>query len=80
MTALQLACVNGHEEVVRILLAAKATVDTQDKVSSAQQNILLYISLFFNCTVCANQTLGMCTYHCSVKHRCQQVHNIFKLI
>ena len=33
VTALHVACQNGHDEVVRVLLAAKATVNTQDKVS-----------------------------------------------
>ena len=32
MTALNQASMNGHHEVVRVLLAAKATVNTQDKV------------------------------------------------
>ena len=31
-TALHKASKNGHHEVVRVLLAAKATVNTQDKV------------------------------------------------
>ena len=34
MTTLHLASLNGHDEVVRVLLAAKATVDTKTKVSS----------------------------------------------
>ena len=33
-TALYLASMNGHDKVVRILLAAKARVNTQDKVRS----------------------------------------------
>ena len=33
-TALHSASNNGHAEVVGVLLAAKATVNTQDKVSS----------------------------------------------
>ena len=33
VTALHAASSNGHDEVVRVLLAAKATVNTQDKVS-----------------------------------------------
>ncbi len=33
VTALHIASNNGHDEVVRVLLAAKATVNTQDKVS-----------------------------------------------
>ena len=33
VTALYLACKNEHDEVVRVLIAAKATVNTQDKVS-----------------------------------------------
>ena len=33
-TALIKASKNGHDEVVRILLAAKATVNTQNKVST----------------------------------------------
>ncbi len=33
MTALHIASRNGHDEVVRVLLAAKATVNTQDRVS-----------------------------------------------
>ncbi len=33
VTALHAASNNGHDEVVRVLLAAKATVNTQDKVS-----------------------------------------------
>ena len=33
VTALNIASDNGHDEVVRVLLAAKATVNTQDKVS-----------------------------------------------
>ena len=32
-TPLHLACTKGHDDVVRILLAFKATVNTQDKVS-----------------------------------------------
>ncbi len=32
-TALHTASYNGHDEVVRVLLAAKATVNTQTKVS-----------------------------------------------
>ena len=32
-TALHAASSNGHDEVVRVLLAAKATVNTQSKVS-----------------------------------------------
>ena len=32
-TALVVACQNGHDEVVRVLLVAKATVNTPDKVS-----------------------------------------------
>ena len=35
-TALHYASVNGHHEVVRVLLAAKATVNTRNKVSSEQ--------------------------------------------
>ena len=34
ITALHLASQNGHDKVVRVLLAAKAAVNTQDKVSS----------------------------------------------
>ena len=33
VTALHAASNNGHDEVVRVLLAAKATVNTQSKVS-----------------------------------------------
>ena len=33
VTALHVASGNGHDEVVRVLLAAKATVNTQHKVS-----------------------------------------------
>ncbi len=33
MTALHVASIIGHDEVVRVLLAAKATVNTQDRVS-----------------------------------------------
>ena len=33
-TALLLASKNGHEDVVRVFLAAEAVVNTQDKVSS----------------------------------------------
>ena len=50
MTALHLASQNGHDEVVRVLLAAKVTVDTQDKVSSTLY--ALYIrgkSIFLMC-------------------------------
>ncbi len=32
-TALNVASSNGHDEVVRVFLAAKATVNTQSKVS-----------------------------------------------
>ena len=32
-TALHLACKKGYTEVVKVLLAAKATVNTQNKVS-----------------------------------------------
>ena len=35
-TALEQACWKGHDEVVRVLLAAKATVNMQDKVSYGQ--------------------------------------------
>ncbi len=33
VTALFIASENGHDDVVRVLLAAKATVNTQTKVS-----------------------------------------------
>ena len=33
VTALHAASYNGHDEVVRVLLAGKATVNTQNKVS-----------------------------------------------
>ncbi len=35
MTALRAASYNGHDDVVRVLLAAKATVNAQDKVSQS---------------------------------------------
>ncbi len=38
-TALHLASSNGQDEVVRVLLAAKATINTQDKVSFAVQTL-----------------------------------------
>ncbi len=39
MTALYLASDNGHDEAVKVLLAAKATVNTQDKVSFVVQTL-----------------------------------------
>ena len=33
-TALMYACLNGHEEAVKILLSAKANIDCKDNVSS----------------------------------------------
>ncbi len=38
-TALYQASYNGHDEVVRVLLAAKATVNTQTKVSFVVQTL-----------------------------------------
>ncbi len=38
-TALHIASQQGHDEVVRVLLAAKATVNTQDKVSFVVQTL-----------------------------------------
>ncbi len=40
MTALHIACGNGHDEVVTVLLAAKATVNSQTKVSYGYMNHL----------------------------------------
>ncbi len=37
MTALYAASMSGHDEVVRVLLAAKANVDTQTKVGFVVQ-------------------------------------------
>ena len=42
-TALHWASENGHNEVVRVLLAAKATVNTQDKVSFPDYLGIMYI-------------------------------------
>ena len=43
-TALHLASKNGHSEVVRVLLEAKASVNTQTKVS--------YVVYLHTCTQC----------------------------
>ncbi len=39
VTALHWASNKGHDEVVRVLLAAKATVNTQNKVSFVVQTL-----------------------------------------
>ncbi len=37
MTALHVAIIKGHDEIVSVLLAAKAIVNTQDKVGFVVQ-------------------------------------------
>ena len=55
-TALHLASINGHDKVVRVLLAVKATVNTRNKVSSVQVcnrsvTVYLIMLLSFVCIV-----------------------------
>ena len=44
-TALHVACFNNHDNVVSILVAAKANIDLQDNVS-----LVLVITYVCNCT------------------------------
>ena len=59
-TALECASTNGHDEVVRILLAAKATVNTQNKVStewSTCKQALSDVSFYNICAVRGDPSL-----------------------
>ena len=60
-TALYWASRNGHDEIVRVLLAAKATVNTQTKVGFVVQTHFpqhaVYI-VFLLCTVGTDPSLG----------------------
>ena len=61
MTALHVASRNGHDEIVGVLLAAKATVNTQEKVGFVVQTHFpqhaVYI-VFLLCTVGSDPSLG----------------------
>ncbi len=46
MTALHIASYSGHDEVVRVLLAAKATVNTQTEVGFVVQTHFPLFTLF----------------------------------
>ncbi len=50
-TALHQASNNGHDEVVKVLLAAKATVNIQNKVSFVVQTLSSQHHCFALCTV-----------------------------
>ncbi len=60
MTALHVASDRGHDEIVRVLLAAKASVNTQDKVGFVVQTYFpqhaVYI-VFLLCTVGTDPSL-----------------------
>ncbi len=54
VTALHWASNNGHDEIVRVLLAAKATVNTQEKVGFVVQTHFpqhAVYNVFLLCTV-----------------------------
>ncbi len=48
-TAVYWACDNGHDEIVRVLLAAKATVNTPDKVGFVVQTHFLQPACCLHC-------------------------------
>ena len=50
-TTLHSASSNGHTEVVEVLLAAKATVNTQNKVSSTLYALSRHMTCFDWCCV-----------------------------
>ena len=59
-TALHVASSKGHADVVDILLAAKATVNTQDKVSSTLYALSRHMTCLIG-VVCSIVTHDHCT-------------------
>ena len=57
-TALFWASMNGHDEIVRVLLAAKATVNTQIKVGLLHFPQHAVYIVFLLCTVGRDPSLG----------------------
>ena len=55
-TALHWASYNGHDEIVRVLLAAKAAVNTQHKVGFVVQTRIPQHAVYFVFLLCTDGT------------------------
>ena len=53
-----IASYNGHDEIVTVLLAAKAAVNIQDKVGFVVQTHFPQHAVFLLCTVGTDPSLG----------------------